>query len=177
VRSPNIKISDLLELRFDPTKLREFRHGGVGYIFERTSPRFLSSVEKKEKFLPKIVEFASGMHFHHTRIQINPPIAILQDRGNVYILRRKVEGIHSEEALDQLRTSPYLKDMNHVIGIDRMVVMIVNEIKEWLWKVFDLRLREEVEDLTFFVPWDLQEDIPKIMVDVRGISLDTIWVA
>jgi hypothetical protein len=117
------------------------------------------------------------MRFHHTSIQINPPLAILKDRGNVYILRRKVEGIHLEEGLDQLRTSPYLKDMNHVIGIDRMVVMIVNEIKEWLLKVFDLRLREEVEDLTFFVPWDLQEDIPKIMVDVRGISLDTIWVA
>ena len=177
VRSPNIKISDLLELRFDPTKLREFRHGGVEYIFERTSPRFLSSVEKKEKFLPKIAEYVSGMRFHHTSIRINPPLAILKDRGNVYILRRKVEGIHLEEGLDQLRTSTHLKEMNRAMGIDRMVVMIINEIKGWLWEVFDSRLREEIEDLTFFVPWDLQKDTPKLMVDIRGVSLDTIWVA
>jgi len=40
-RSLNWKISDLLALGFDPTKLREFRHGGVEYIFERVSPGFL----------------------------------------------------------------------------------------------------------------------------------------
>jgi GNAT superfamily N-acetyltransferase len=176
-RSPNTKISDLLELGFDPTKLREFCHEGMECIFERTSSRFLSSIEKKRRYLPKIAKHTSGIRFRHATVQINPPLVILQDRGNVYILRRKVEGIHLEEGLDQLRTSPYLKDINRSMGIDRMVVMIINEIKEWLWKVFDSSFREEIEDLTFFVPWDLQKDIPKLMVDVTGISLDTIWVA
>jgi GNAT superfamily N-acetyltransferase len=32
-RPPRIRISDLLELGFDPTKLKEFHHGGVEYIF------------------------------------------------------------------------------------------------------------------------------------------------
>jgi GNAT superfamily N-acetyltransferase len=176
-RSPRIKISDLLELGFDPTKLKAFRHDGVEYIFERTSPRFLSSIEKKKRFLPKIVETISGVQFHHASVQINPPLVILQDRGNVYILRRKVEGIHLEEGLDQLRTSPYLKEMNRTVGIDRMVVTMINEIKEWLRKAFDPSLHEEIDDLTFFVAWDLQKDIPKLMVDDMGMSLQTLWIA
>ena len=176
-RSPRIKISDLLELGFDPTKLKAFRHGGVEYIFERTSPRFLSSIEKKMRFLHKIAEYGSRVKFHHGSIQINPPLVILEDRGNVYILRRKVEGIHLEEGLDQLRTSPYLKEMNRAMGIDRMVITMIDEIKEWLRKVCDPSLHEEIEDLTFFVPWDLQKDIPKLMVDDTGMSLHNVWAA
>jgi GNAT superfamily N-acetyltransferase len=177
MRSPHMKILDLLELGFDPTKLKEFRQEGVEYIFERTSPRFLSFIEKKKRFLPKIAETLSGVRFHQASVQINPPLVILQDRGNVYILRRKVEGIHLEECLDQLRTSPYLKEMNRSAGIDRRVVRMIHEIKEWLRKVCDSSLHEEIEDLTFFIPWDLEKDIPKLMVDDTGISLHTLWVA
>jgi len=175
--SLEMKISDLLELGFDPTKLREFRHAGGQYIFERISPLLLSSIEKKRGFLRRISQYASGMRFRNTTIQVNPPLAILQDGRNIYILRRKVMGIHSEEALDQLRTSPYLKDMNRAVGIDRAVVMTIKEIREWLAKVFEFSLREEIEDLTFFVPWDLERNIPRVTVHIVGISLDTMWVA
>ncbi|MGA2517677.1 MAG: GNAT family N-acetyltransferase [Thermodesulfobacteriota bacterium] len=174
---PRVKISDLLELGFDPTKLKEFRYGGVEYIFERTSPRSLSSVEQRKRFLEKIGEHGSRVRFHHGSVQTNPPLVILQDRGNVYILRRKVEGIHSEECLDQLRTSPHLKEMNREAGIDRVVVTMINEIKEWLWKVFDSSYDEEIEELTFFVPWDLQKDMPRLMVDDKGVSLHNVWIA
>jgi len=173
----DLRISDLLELGFDPTKLREFRHGGAEYIFERISPRFLSSVEKKRKFLPKISEYACGMRFRNATIGINPPLAIFRDRGNLYILRRKVEGIHAEEALDQLRTSAYLKEMNRAAGIDRAVVLTRDEIRGWLVKAFDLSLREEIEDLTFFVPWDIERNIPRMAVNILGVSLDTMWIA
>ena len=172
-----MKISDLLELGFDPTKLKEFRDAGTEFIFERTSPRSLSSVEQRKGFLEKIGECGLPVRFHHGSVQTNPPLVILQDRGNVYILRRKVEGIHLEECLDQLRTSPYLKEMNRAAGIDRVVVTMINEIKEWLWKVFDSSYEEEIEELTFFVPWDVQKDIPRLMVDDRGVSLHNVWIA
>jgi len=176
-QSPNLKIRDLLELTFDPTKLKEFQHAGVEYIFERISPHFLSLIEKKKRIFPRIAKGVERIRFRHTTVQINPPLAILQDRGNVYILRRKVEGIHLEEALDQLRCSSSLKEMNRVAGIDRTVVVTINEIREWLMKEFDSSLREEIEDLTFFVSWDLPKNIPKLMVEVTGISIHTIWVA
>ena len=176
-RSLNLKISDLLELGFDPTKLREFRHEGVDYIFERISPSFLPFMKKKRRLLSKIAESASGMRFHNAAIRVNPPIVILRDRGNVYILRRKVKGIHLEEALDQLRTSSHLKNMNRGVGIDRSVVLTINEIKKWLTKIFHSGVREEIEDLTFFVPWDIERNIPRVNVDIAGVSLNTIWIA
>lgn len=175
--SLNLKISDLVELDFDPTKLREFRHKEADYIFERVSPRFLSSVEKKTSFLSKIAESFLERRFHNTAVQINPPLVILQDRGNVYILRRKLDGIHSEEALDQLKTTSSLRTMNREVGIDRTIVATINEIKKDLMKAFGSDYRKEIEDMALFVPWDLERNVPKIIVDVKGISLDVVWVA
>jgi GNAT superfamily N-acetyltransferase len=177
MQSFDLRISDLLELGFDPTKLREFHHEGTEYIFERISPRFLPSVERKRSVLSKITEHASGMRFRNATVHINPPLAILRDRGNVYILRRKVKGIHSDEALDQLRTSSYLKEMNHAVRIDRALVLTINEIRRWLTKVFDPSLLDAIEDLTFFVPWDLERNMPRVAVDGSGVSLDTVWIA
>jgi GNAT superfamily N-acetyltransferase len=176
-RSHSLNISDLLELQFDPTKLREFRHEGLDYIFERMSPSFLLSFEKKRRLLSKINDSISEMRFRNATIQINPPLVMIQERGNVYILRRKLEGIHLEEALDQLRTASSLKEMNREAGIDHMLVATINEIKKRLMKEFHSGLSEEIEDLTFFVPWDLERNIPRIHVDISGISLDTLWIA
>ena len=39
------------------------------------------------------------------------------------------------------------------------------------------RASREVEDLTFFVPWDFDMNMPKVTVDVAGVFLDTLWVA
>jgi hypothetical protein len=58
-----------------------------------------------------------------------------------------------------------------------MVVMMINEVKSRLVRVLDSSLREEIEDLTFFISWDLQKNIPKVMVDVTGISMHALWVA
>jgi GNAT superfamily N-acetyltransferase len=175
--SHNLKISDLLDLGFDPTKLREFHNNGIEYIFERITPRFISSIEKKIRFLPKIIEHGSKRRFRNATVQINSPLAILKDKGNVYILRKKVAGIHSEEALDQLRTASHLKNMNRSVGIDHAVVLTINEIRKWLMKEFDPGLREEIEDIAFFIPWDLGRNIPRVTVDTRGVSFDTLWIA
>jgi len=44
-------------------------------------------------------------------------------------------------------------------------------------KEFDPGLLEEIEDLAFFIPWDLERNIPRVTVDTRGVSLDTLWIA
>jgi hypothetical protein len=88
-----------------------------------------------------------------------------------------VEGIHLEEALDQLRTSPHLKQTNRAVGVDRTLITIVNEMMKWLKMRFPSSLREEIEDFTVFIPWDIERNIPRLYVDVSGISLDTLWIA
>jgi hypothetical protein len=88
-----------------------------------------------------------------------------------------VKGIHSDEALDQLRSSAYLKEMNHAVRIDRALLLTINEIRHWLTNVFDPGQFEAIEDLTFFVPWDLEKNMPRVAVDGSGVSLDTVWIA
>jgi GNAT superfamily N-acetyltransferase len=176
-KSHDLKISDLLELGFDPTRLRHFCHGAKSYIFERLAPHFLSSIERKRTYFPEIAEKARGMRFNNATIRTNPPLAIIQDRGNVYVLRSQVDGIHSEEALDQLRASASLKAMNHAVGIERAVVKTVNEIKDWLRSGGVSALDEEIEELTFFVPWELEKNTPQVLVDITGISFNSVWIA
>jgi hypothetical protein len=176
-RSLRMKISDLIELGFDPTRLREFHHEGKDYIFERISPGLLPSIEKIRNLLRKISSNISEARFQKTAIFINPALAIFRDRGNAYILRQKVGGIHLDEALDQLRISPPLKEMNQAIGIDRVLIATVNEVNRWLLKTLGPRVNREIEDLTFFVSWDLEKNRPKLMVDASGVSFDTLWIA
>ena len=175
--SINLKIADILDLGFDPTRLREFQHEGVEYIFERSTPLFLSSIEKRMGFLHKIARHTSGMRFRHATVQINPPLVILQDKGNIYILRRKLEGIHLEEALDQLRSSTHLKEMNRTGRIDQAMILTVKEVKKELMKRFGSSFHEEIEDLTFFIPWNLESNMPRVTVDTASVYLDTVWIA
>ena len=175
--SQSLKISDLIDLGFDPTRLRAFHHEGVDYIFERVSPHFLNSLVKKRRFLKNIERYVSTSKFHGLDLRINPILLIFQDKGNMYALRKKVEGIHSEEAFDQLRTSLYLREMNRAVGIDRAMIKTVNDIKKWLVTRFKSSFKQEIEDLTYFFPWDIERNIPKVHVDTLGVSLDRIWVA
>lgn len=173
----HLKISDLLDLGFDPTRLREFQHEGVDYIFERISSHFFPHLAKKRRLLKKIAKCTSGMQFRGAAIHINPPLLILRDRGNIYALRKKVEGIHLQEALDQLRTSPYLREMNRTVGVDRTIVTTINEIKDGLEKKLNSSFQGEIEELTYFIPWDIEKNIPKIHADISGVSMDRLWIA
>lgn len=172
-----LKISDVLDLGFDPTRLREFHHGGVDYIFERISPLFASALIKKRTFLRKIERSLSGLRVRGAAIETNPILLIFRNRGNVYVLRRQVKGIHSEEALDQLRTVPSLKSMNSAVGADRLLISTINDVTDWLNKRFHADFKQEIEELAYFVPWDIENNIPGISVDISGVALDRLWIA
>jgi GNAT superfamily N-acetyltransferase len=175
--SQSLKISDLLDLGFDPTRLREFHYKEITYIFERIPPHLFSSLIKKRRLLRIIENMVSEIWPHRTVIRINPILLIFRDRGNIYALRKKVEGIHSQEALDQLRISPLLREMNHAIGIEPLILRVIHEIQDRLRSDLNPNHHQEVEDLTYFVPWDIEKNFPRICVDISGISMDTIWIA
>jgi GNAT superfamily N-acetyltransferase len=174
--SDHMKIADLLGLGFDPTRLREFQHRGIHYIFERLSPDLFRSLEKKKRCLMTFAECTSGRRFHRATVKINPPLVAFKDRANLYVMRRKIEGIHLQEALDQLRTAAHLVEMNRVAGLDRAMVRTINDIKDWLVVRSDPGLREEIEELAYFVPWDIPRNTPKVQVDVSGVVVDTVWI-
>jgi len=175
--TPALSISDLLDFRFDPTRLREFHHKGVKYIFERVSPLFFTALLRKRAFLKKVEKAEDELHFRGTIIRVNPIILVVRDRGNVYTLRRQVAGVHSQEALDQLKTIPHLRILNSAIGVDRCIQNVVKDTGDALKKRFHSRFKREIEELAYFIPWDIEQNTPVIRVDISGISLDTVWVA
>jgi GNAT superfamily N-acetyltransferase len=172
-----LSISDLLDFRFDPTRLREFSHLGIRCIFERVSPFFFTSLLRKRAFLKKVQRIEAELHFRGTTIQVNPIILIIRDRGNIYALRRQVAGVHIEEAMDQLKTIPDLRALNDAVGVGRCILNVVKDTEGSLKKKFHSRFKREIEDLAYFIPWNIERNSPEICVDISGISLDTVWIA
>lgn len=173
----SLRIRDLLHLGFDPTRLREWDTGEVRFVFERSWPRFEAQLKQKSQWLSHISLEAPSLSFHGAQLMVNPPLAIFSHKGNLYILRKKVEGIHLEEALDQLNTHSMLVQMNRMAGIDRSILRVVRSVKEWLGEGAPSHMRAEIEDLTFFVPWDLERNFPKVTVEPNGVSIDRVWLA
>jgi hypothetical protein len=149
----------------------------VGYIFERISPLFFSSLIKKRDFLRRVEKAVSGVRFRQAIGQVNPILLIFRDRGNNYVLRRKLGGVHSQEALDQLMTMPHLKELNRSVGVDAAVTGTIKDARDFLRKEFASSFRREVDELTYFVPWDIEQNLPRVTVDVSGISLSTLWIS
>jgi GNAT superfamily N-acetyltransferase len=173
----DLTISDLLGFRFDPTRLREFRHQGVAYIFERVSPLFFTALLRKRAFLKKVEKTEPDLHFHGTIIRVNPILLVVRDRGNVYTLRKQVQGVHYQEALDQLKAIPDLRTLNSAVAIDRCILNVIKNTENSLRKGFPSRFKREIEELAYFIPWDIERNLPEVRVDISGISLDTIWIA
>jgi len=63
------------------------------------------------------------------------------------------------------------------VGIDRAVGSTMSEVRKWLETKYKSRFKQEIEELTYFIPWDIEANIPKIHVDASSVSLDTIWLA
>jgi len=175
--SAPLTIGDLLDCGLDPTRLREFHQEGEDYIFERISPLFFSSLIKKRDFLRKVEKSVSGARFRRAIGRVNPILLIVRDRGNTYVLRRKLGGVHSQEALDQLMTMPHLKELNRAVGIDTALTSTIKDARDFLRKEFASSFRREIDELTYFVPWDIEQNLPRVTVDVSGISVNTLWIS
>ncbi len=110
-------------------------------------------------------------------MRANPPLLAIKDRGNAYVLRRKVAGIHWEEAAEQLQGSPHLKNLNASMKIDRLVIATVRETNEKIAEHLGVEKETLTNLLAIFVSWDLKKNQPKLMVDFSGTFLESVWVA
>jgi len=175
--SDRLTIGALLSLGFDPTRLKEIVIDHEKFIFDRMQVRQLGELEKRERLLRRI-----GLEMPHarpgnTQLRVNPPVLTIQDRGNLYVLRRKVEGIHWEEAIEQLQSIPNLKGMNASMKIDRIIVGTVRNANQMISETLGLREETVADSLTCFVPWDLEVNQPQVMIDFTNVYLESIWIA
>ena len=134
-------------------------------------------VERKKELIELVMPELEGVRIKNARISGNPPLLLIRDRGNAYVLRRKVDGIHWEEAVEQLQTAPGLKAFNKGISADRIVLSTMRQVSQWLNEKLADRDDQMVDLFTFFASWDLATNHPKIVVDFSGSYLETVWIA
>jgi len=177
-RSHILKIGDLMDLGFDPTRLKEITINGDKFIFERVQARQIPEIEKKRELLQCITsKKMAAFRANNAQIRLNPPLLTIRDRGNAYILRRKIDGIHWEEAVEQLKTVPMLSKVNESTKCDRIIFATVSKANEIIAEQLDVPECEILDSLTCFVSWDLKANQPKLMIDFEGTFLDSVWMA
>jgi hypothetical protein len=172
-----LTIGDLMNLGFDPTRLKEIVIDKEKFIFERMQARQLAQLEKREELLRRINLEMAHARPSNAQLRVNPPLLTIQDRGNVYVLRRKVGGIHWEEAIEQLQSAPHLKSMNGSLKIDTVILGTVRKANQMISEKLGLREETVRDSLTCFVPWDLESNQPRLMIDFTNVYLESVWMA
>jgi len=175
--SDKMTVGDLMDLGFDPTRLKEIVVAGEKFIFDRIPARQLGALEKRKELLARIQSEMAHARPSNASLRTNPPLLTIQDRGNVYILRRKVTGIHWEEAVEQLQSAPHLKDMNEVMKIDRVIHGTVSNTNQMIAEKLGLEEEAVADLLTCFVSWDLENNRPRLMIDFTNTYLESVWMA
>jgi hypothetical protein len=110
-------------------------------------------------------------------VRINKPLLVIKDRGNGYILRKKVEGIHWEEAVEQLQTSPELKELNSGMRLDRMIKKLTTKTFEKIQSMVGKDIGQVIDPAGFFVSWDIAGNRPRLVVDMGGVYFENMWIS
>jgi hypothetical protein len=171
-----ITIGDLMDIGFDPTRLKEISIDGRDFIFERMQARQTQEMERKKAVLLRLAPAMTGLKAGATAVRINPPLLIVRDRGNAYILRRKVPAIHWDEALEQIHTCPALKAMNQALFIDRTVKAAVSRTQQIIGSSITDNEKIGSMDFAYFVSWDLGKNRPGLVIDFHSTYLESVWV-
>jgi hypothetical protein len=175
--SDALTLGDLLDLGFDPTRLKEILIDGEEFIFERIQERQLSELKKKNKLLDRIASEMSAAKVRNAWLKTNPVLLVIRDRGNAYVLRRKISAIHWEEAIEQLQTHPHLRSLNANMQTDQLLLATVRTAGEVIEDRLGVEKGTVQDQLTPFVPWDLENNHPKLVIDFEGTYLESLWMA
>ena len=108
---------------------------------------------------------------------MNPPLLIIQDQGNAYILRNKIEAIHWDEALEQAQTHAALKELNQTIKLDKLIRKSLKTAVHLLSAELTLEERDELNTFAWFVSWNLETNQPRLLIDFTEPYFDSIWMA
>ena len=172
-----LTLGDLMDIGFDPTRLKEFSLDSEAFIFERIQVRQVPDLEKKMELLEEIKKKLTGFKVNNASLKINPPILVIRDSVNAYVLRPKVEGIHWEEAVEQLQTDPALKTINASLGMEGKISSVVIKARKTVAERLGIDEKMIRDYLTCFISWDIETNQPKLMIDFSTSYIESIWLA
>ena len=174
--SNTLTIGDLMDIGFDPTRLKEIIIDGEAFIFERIQARQLPELQKKNDLLDRIASEMPGVKVRNAWLKTNPILMAIRDRGNAYVLRRKVDGIHWEEAIEQLQSHPMLKGLKESMRFDKVILSTVRETNEIIANHLGTEKGMILDLLTTFVSWELKNNRPQMIIDFGGNYLESVWM-
>lgn len=172
-----LTLGDLMDLGFDPTRLKEITIDNEPYIIERVQARQVEGLQKKNELLERIGASFKDVKIKGAWLKANPVLFIIRDRGNGYVLRRQIDAIHWDEALAELQSNPKLKAVNAASRLDQVLVATVRQALATIADRLGLEKDAITDQLVPFVSWNLKSNQPKIMLDFTASYLEGIWIA
>ena len=170
-----LTLADMMDLGFDPTRLKEIVIDGRAHIFERIQARQVPELERKKQLLEAISREMAMERIRNATLHVNPPLLVIQDRGNAYVLRKKVEGVHWEEGLEQLQSVQSLRALNASARVDRLIVSSVSEAFKRVSERLGVDRGELNGFMTCFVSWNIKANQPRLTIDFSTTSLESLW--
>jgi len=122
--------------------------------------------------MPLILAIGVLLIFWYTRSFV----LTVQDRGNAYVLRRRIEAIHWEEALAQIQQTPALRILNESIGLEGLILDTVRQANELLTSQLDNTQTASADLLSWHVSWNFELNEPRLFIDYSGSQLASIWI-
>ncbi|EFK10082.1 metallo-beta-lactamase domain protein [delta proteobacterium NaphS2] len=172
-----LTLGDLMDLGFDPTRLKEIEIDEKTYIFERVQARQIHVLEERRDLVARISHEMPNTKIKSAQLKTNPILLIIRDLGNGYVLRRKIDAIHWEEAIEQLQSNPSLKSVNEAVKLDRIIMETVKTSATTISNALNVERKTVIDQLTPFVSWDLVNNRPKMVIDFSFSYVETIWIA
>ncbi len=172
-----LTLGDLMDLGFDPTRLKEIELDHKTYIFERVQARQIDNLQERGELVKRISNEMPNTKIKSAQLKTNPILLIIRDRGNGYVLRQKIDAIHWEEAIEQLQSNPNLKSVNEAVKLDRIIMETVKTTATTIADRLDVERETVIDQLTPFVSWDLKNNRPKMVIDFAFSYVETMWIA
>lgn len=170
-------IGDLMDLGYDPTRLKEITLDGVVYILHRISRRMLPAYKEKLKIMDQFSGVCESRQAMGARIRLNKPLAVIQDMGNVYILRRKIDAIGWIEAREQIQQDPGLQRINQSLGLERLLLSTVRAAGGILAESVGSAAGVALGKFSWMVSWDTPTNQPGLFADYSGPVFESVWIS
>jgi GNAT superfamily N-acetyltransferase len=170
-------IGDLMDLGYDPTRLKEITLDGEPFVLHRISTRMLPEYKEKQTIMEQLSLVAGAEQAMGARLLINKPLAVIQDMGNAYVLRRRLDAIGWDEAREQIQQDPHLQRINKEMRLEQLLLATVRAAGKVLVDSVGIEAKTAFEKFSWMISWDLEANRPKLFVDYSGPVFESIWVS
>jgi hypothetical protein len=172
----DLKIRDLMDMGYDPTRFKMAIINDKEYLFERIKTDDIPAIREKQQLLGLLLTRMENTKAKGAHIRVAPPLVVIRDNGNAYVMRRKISGIPWDEAMKEIKTNIRLKSLNRTIHLERLIQDTVQSAARLLITKTGVDKHIAFENITWLLSWNIRNNHPSLMVDYTGSFFETVWI-